>query len=51
MNNEITFSFNPAKETAKIIDAENGLELVSLDRKNAMWLAEKIIKQFGFNLN
>lgn len=51
MNNEIIFSFNQAKETAKIIDAETGKELVLLDRKNAMWLAEKIMKQFGFNLN
>lgn len=51
MEKNITeFIYNPASETAKILD-KDGNELLSITRAEGLWLATMILKRFNFTIN
>jgi hypothetical protein len=51
MKNKITeFVYNPAKETANILDRD-GNQLFSITREEGLWLATMILKRFKFTIS
>lgn len=52
MNKELRFSFTAStfEPTATLLNDESGEELVTLNKKQALWLAERILKNFDFKL-
>ena len=47
---ELRFSFNVSSQTATLSNGKTGEELLTLNKEQALWLAERVMKNFEFKL-
>lgn len=50
MEQELRFQFSVREQVVCLYNNKTGEQLVSLSREEALWLAERILKNFDFRL-